>query len=244
MYRKIYLNVPFKEKDEARKLGAKWDAKIKKWYYSGKIENFINFGKWIMNEKQSSCIIACENLCILEGRRSCYRCGETTRIIGLGLCEHAYLGRDGEDYFINAPDFNSREDELLRLAWVDSEKDIPPLLLSYLKSNYNVKTGYSNLVGRCFANHCDSCGSIQGNHYLFSEDSPISTMNPDDDILMQRMKKLKIYYMHLDEAIALNWNVHYCSGDWAYEGHGATWEELALSGCKDDELTYKELYQL
>ncbi len=29
---KIYLNVPFAQKDEAKALGAKWDAKQKKWY--------------------------------------------------------------------------------------------------------------------------------------------------------------------------------------------------------------------
>ena len=26
---KLYLNVPFKEKDEAKSLGAKWNAKVK-----------------------------------------------------------------------------------------------------------------------------------------------------------------------------------------------------------------------
>ena len=29
---KIYLNVPFNDKDDAKKLGAKWDYKKKKWY--------------------------------------------------------------------------------------------------------------------------------------------------------------------------------------------------------------------
>lgn len=32
MYGKIYLNVPFAEKDLAKKLGAKWDGSLKKWY--------------------------------------------------------------------------------------------------------------------------------------------------------------------------------------------------------------------
>ena len=29
---KIYLHVPYEEKDKAKKLGAKWDASRKKWY--------------------------------------------------------------------------------------------------------------------------------------------------------------------------------------------------------------------
>jgi len=31
-YTKIYLNVPYKDKDDAKKHGAKWDPKKKKWY--------------------------------------------------------------------------------------------------------------------------------------------------------------------------------------------------------------------
>ncbi|MFI3136422.1 MAG: DUF5710 domain-containing protein, partial [Methylococcaceae bacterium] len=31
---KIYLNVPFAQKDEAKALGARWDAAQKKWYIS------------------------------------------------------------------------------------------------------------------------------------------------------------------------------------------------------------------
>ena len=29
---KIYLNVPFKEKDEAKNMGCKWDIEKRKWY--------------------------------------------------------------------------------------------------------------------------------------------------------------------------------------------------------------------
>ena len=30
--KKIYLNVPFEEKDKSKSMGAKWDPKKKKWY--------------------------------------------------------------------------------------------------------------------------------------------------------------------------------------------------------------------
>ena len=30
---RIYLNVPYEEKEEAKKLGAKWDPGRKKWYF-------------------------------------------------------------------------------------------------------------------------------------------------------------------------------------------------------------------
>jgi hypothetical protein len=41
---RTYLNVPFDEKNEAKKRGAKWDAKAKKWFCVGQINQFR---KWI-----------------------------------------------------------------------------------------------------------------------------------------------------------------------------------------------------
>lgn len=42
---KIYLNVPYAEKDAAKALGARWDAAIKKWYIpAGK--DVALFAKW------------------------------------------------------------------------------------------------------------------------------------------------------------------------------------------------------
>jgi len=44
---KIYLTVPFAQKDEAKKLGAKWDAPQKKWYVLE--DNDLSlFSKWQM----------------------------------------------------------------------------------------------------------------------------------------------------------------------------------------------------
>ena len=36
---KIYLNIPFKNKDAAKKLGARWDAAIKRWYYVSSLDS-------------------------------------------------------------------------------------------------------------------------------------------------------------------------------------------------------------
>lgn len=42
---KIYLNVPFAQKDAAKALGAKWDAAHKKWYVPASI-NMTPFARW------------------------------------------------------------------------------------------------------------------------------------------------------------------------------------------------------
>ncbi|MFK5948981.1 MAG: DUF5710 domain-containing protein [Methylococcales bacterium] len=42
---RIYLNVPYSQKDEAKALGAKWDANKKRWYASNNLDDSL-FKKW------------------------------------------------------------------------------------------------------------------------------------------------------------------------------------------------------
>lgn len=44
---KIYLDVPFVEKDEAKALGARWDAEAKRWYYRNE-EDAEKFARWAL----------------------------------------------------------------------------------------------------------------------------------------------------------------------------------------------------
>lgn len=45
--KEIYLNVPYKEKDEAKQLGAKWDSSKKKWYIKEANRNKnMMMGRW------------------------------------------------------------------------------------------------------------------------------------------------------------------------------------------------------
>lgn len=43
---KIYLRVPFAEKDIAKKLGAKWDGNVKRWYLPESVSPNA-FAKWM-----------------------------------------------------------------------------------------------------------------------------------------------------------------------------------------------------
>jgi hypothetical protein len=43
---RIYLNVPYAEKDAAKALGAKWDAERKKWYVPA-TKDSAEFAKWL-----------------------------------------------------------------------------------------------------------------------------------------------------------------------------------------------------
>ena len=244
MNAKIYLNVPYNEKEQAKSLGARWDAKVKKWFFHGAVSEFSKFGKWIADGYEQTLIVY-ECFHIIESLRTCFKCGENTRVIGFGIREHSILmDNDDDTYSIDDPDdFPEMENEIY-LAWSADEEEIPPLILSYIKSKYSVKTGYSSVVGSCFANHCDHCGVIQGNNYLFDEDSPLNTMTPVEEELIERMSKLKIYNIYTDVALPLRWNHGYCSNDWAYFAYCKNFEDLTLPGTEDMYVTYSEMFEL
>jgi len=50
---KVYLNVPYAQKDEAKVLGAKWDATHKKWYVSDEVDLNL-FIQWQTTSAQTS----------------------------------------------------------------------------------------------------------------------------------------------------------------------------------------------
>ncbi len=242
----VYLNVPYEQKDEAKALGARWDKEVKKWYFDGAIKDIAKFGKWILPQERDSIIIAYENICLIEGKRKCYKCGKETRVVGFGIWEHSILQEDNGKYFIEDPDDYPEQEDEIHLAWTDDESKIPPLILKYITEHYNVKSGYSKIAGKSFANHCDHCGSIQGNYYLFQEDSPISTLTPVEKELIDRMSGLKIYNIYTDSALILDWDIGYCSNDWAYTQYcKGAFQDIILSEIDEELFTsYAEMYRM
>ena len=239
---RLYLNIPYNEKEEAKALGARWNPKIKKWYTDAAPEEYVKYSKWILNDRDEA-VLAMEYIFIMEGQQNCWRCGQLTRVIGLGIGEFIRIYGD-----INEPQYELVQDyidpgEELHLAWVEKEDSIPPKLLRYLKGKYSVKTGYSKtLGGKCFANHCDCCGVLQGNWFLFDEpDSPLSSCIGSSE-LIERMDKLKIMGIPIEDSLQLDWNICFCTNDYAYFKYGH-FEELVLSDNPENEyITYEELY--
>ena len=241
---KLYLNVPYAEKDTAKALGAKWNARAKKWYFNGERSDYAKFSEWILRDTDDA-VIATDYIYIIEGVQRCWKCGRLTRVIGLGIGEFVHIYGETDDPQYEFWEDYADEDEELHLAWADREEDIPPKLLNYLKQNYSVKTGYSKTIGgKCFANHCDCCGALQGNWFLFSEpDSPLSTYAEGQE-LEDRMSRLKIKGIPIEDDLMLNWDIEFSSNDSAYLKYGQ-FEELVLSTDPENEyITYEELYKI
>lgn len=241
MHGKLYLEVPYSEKEMAKNLGAQWDPVQKKWFYEGPVKNYVKFARWIAGERELT-IIAHEYIYIIEGTQTCFRCRKQTRVVGLGIGEHTRLYRNDNGSFESETVEDFVGYEPLFLSWVDEEKDIPPALLRYLKQKYCVHTGFSKTAGVCFANHCEHCGVIQGNWYLFEEDSPLTLFIPDGPALREKLSKLKIFSIGIDENLVLDWNFGFGDNDDLYL-KCCSIEELVLPPSHDEYINYSDMYK-
>lgn len=233
---KVYLNVPYAEKERAKALGARWDRNIKKWYFEGDVGNYAKFADWLSDSDEIT--IAFDYIYAIERPRTCYKCGGKTRVVGLALGEHMIISNDGGvreySYFEDTVDSQN-----LYVTWELCEDKIPPALLEYLKKNYNVHVGSSKIGGVYFANHCDCCGAIQGSNYLAEEDLCFADETPEN---IRELKKYIIYSIGIDEDLVLDWNIGYSGKDDVYLKYAAL-RELKLPQSKyDDVISYKELY--
>ena len=86
----IILNVPFEEKDEAKKLGAIWDPEIKKWIAKDR-RKYKQLSKWFPGEfvrgnaVDSGYKVVYNYLYIIEAKHKCWKCGKDSTVISFGV---------------------------------------------------------------------------------------------------------------------------------------------------------------
>lgn len=182
---------------------------------------------------------------MVEGQQSCWKCHRSTRVVGLGIGRlvHIFQDDDGPQYEL-VEELEGLGEEL-HLCWTDRAEDIPPKLQEYLMKHYSVKTGYSKTLKRkCFANHCDHCGALQGNWFLFNEpDSPLC-LDAEGAELVEHTGKLKIMGISIRDDLELDWDIGFSTNDDAYLKYGK-YEKLELSNTpKNEGISYEEIYGL
>jgi hypothetical protein len=164
----LILDVPYEEKDKAKQLGARWNPTLKKWYVENRAD-YHRFGEWIFRE-QCEGVIICNQYYIVVGTKTCFRCHKPTKAIGFGIDDYIDFA-DPSEYEIRGDNFSFSSGDISICSLLEP---LPSTVLSYLKSEFGVFESYSKQAGGGYlANHCSSCGVIQGNFYLFGEtDSP------------------------------------------------------------------------
>lgn len=206
----LLLNVPYGDKDEAKKLGARWNPTWKKWYVQNKVD-YPKFAKWILPQ---GFIVVCDAIYILEGRQKCFQCGKETRVIGFAL-ENYFEFEDDSDHAegVNCTYWN----DVIRI--VGPIDPIPVPILKYLQHKYNYKERYSSTTGESHINNCcEHCDVLQGDFYLFREVNSPFFIDSEE-----KVRALKIYKINLKQDIIINAIIRYSSTDDLIKQYGRYW---------------------
>lgn len=176
----LLLNVPFSEKDIVKALGANWNPDFKKWFVTDK-KNYYKFTKWF-NSSDTDLII-CNYLYIVESKQDCFRCQHPTTVVSLAADTYVLIGDNRSELF-------EGEMHLIHDIFY-----LPYTLEQYLKEKYNYYFGYSKTTHlNYYGNHCNNCGVLQGDYYLYSE--PDSPFFFDSIEKIQQVKISKIKLKH------------------------------------------------
>lgn len=178
---RLDLNVPFAEKQEAKELGARWDAKLMTWFVPPGVDA-APFAKWatkLPNMRASSYFVASTSTC-------CWKCGEQTNVFCFLLpAGHETLEPVDEEDAGFGPD--DEFDEANFTAWAISPESSEwvvsglPAKIEYVEYlspvvaarmagiSLRYRVDRSQTINSTYwINHCVSCGAKQGDNELHS----------------------------------------------------------------------------
>ncbi|MGF6179797.1 hypothetical protein ABIB42_000796, partial [Massilia sp. UYP32] len=160
---RVDLLVPFSEKDDAKKLGARWDVANKVWYVPDGI-NAELFSRWIPQAPQWG--IRSNRYFIGQTKEACWKCGDLTHVYCFVLPEgHETFEPDMEEE-LGTPWL--RHDYSAILSYVSDL--IPTATRHMLSFTSNFRRDFSKTTNSSYwMNHCEHCGMKQGDFNMFSE---------------------------------------------------------------------------
>ena len=166
------LNVPFHEKDDAKRLGARWDAARKTWFLPDCTET-APFANWL--PKRSDFNLRCTSYFIAQSMRTCWHCARDTRVFSFLLPRGHRARQDSHE----SADWELQESEAIIYYITQIPASVQAQMQSvtgYYRNDFS-KTTQSFY----WMNHCDHCGMKQGDFELFEEfDTPFCPINPQD----------------------------------------------------------------
>ncbi|CAI2398754.1 DNA primase TraC [Serratia proteamaculans] len=144
MGNRIYLNVPYSEKDEAKSKGARWDATEKKWFITD-TQDKIEFSNWLESEIDSPPGRKFSPpIYLVQSFEPCWRCRHFSRVYCLA------------DSRLNCFYYVERIEEELRYI---IGPNAPRYTLDYSKRTNS----------KYFMNHCEKCNAKMGDFYMHNE---------------------------------------------------------------------------
>lgn len=159
---RVDLSVPFDEKSEAKRLGARWDPTKKVWFVPDGVDP-RPFRNWLsqaveINVRSSSYYLA-------ETVEPCWKCGQPTRVFGIAVpagCEFAEV-----DAFEEVKIWR-RTGEMAFLSYIEYIPESVQGRMGALTPHYRID--FSKTTNASYwMNHCEHCDMKQGDRELFHE---------------------------------------------------------------------------
>ncbi|WP_174048557.1 DUF5710 domain-containing protein [Agrobacterium tumefaciens] len=160
---RIDLRVPFSQKDQAKRLGAKWDAINKVWFVHSDVD-ISTFERWLPLDADYINVQA-DHYFIMEGSCECWKCARSTRLLGFLLPdghESLWIGDTEEEDFWERIEMPGMITGVTNLVPAVAERIRQ--FGDFYRQNLNKTTAIKRWM-----NHCENCGVKQGDFYPHPE---------------------------------------------------------------------------
>jgi hypothetical protein len=166
---RVDLKVPFAEKDDAKRLGARWDVERKVWYVPDGLDA-SKFAQWM--RRGPDITILSERYFIAQSESQCWKCRKACAVFCFAL-PPGHLVREpdcDDDQTGEVVEGWHPRDEL---AFVQYVTDLLPSVEKQISGfTPHYRLDFSKTVGRSYwMNHCQACGMKQGDFELHCEPS-------------------------------------------------------------------------
>jgi len=186
----VELAVPFSEKDEAKRLGAKWNPERKVWFVPAG-HDATSFARWLPMPPTVPAPTPVQMIhapvWLLTSTDHCYRCGKETPVFALSAQMLVDFERDddGEIYYQHIKTRQHGHISLYNLEMLDAQ------VASLLKQTApNFRLDHSKTQGnRVYMNHCQHCAAKLGDYFMHCE--PGGAFCPSDSNAREVLDQMK-----------------------------------------------------
>lgn len=179
---KVYLDVPYIEREKAKALGAHWDWEAKRWYANGGAD-LEPLWRWVPQERPW--------IYIVTHKKTCWKCHGETTVVAFGVPYRQIPDEDGVvGVCENGPGLWDSVHLIPRLAVAPKE------VRDYLARTNRYVPAHSKASGELrLSNTCNRCGAIQGDWFDFYEPGGTFYIDPYE---LSRLGELEFARVHTD----------------------------------------------
>jgi len=152
----IVLNVPFHEKDDAKQLGARWDAIRKTWFVPDYTDT-APFAKWLPQDSDIN--LRCTLYFIAQSVRACWHCDRDSHVFSF-LLPRGHQTRQDSDA---STEWEPQGSEAI-IYYITQIPESVQMQMRSVTGHY--RNDFSKTTQSFYwMNHCEHCGMKQGDGF-------------------------------------------------------------------------------